>query len=175
MQLTNKKMPALRAALAAASCGLLGLSTGVHAQENTDAKDWQVDTAVLYYKENNGRVQAAEPIVNLKKDYGDERVLNLKLTLDSLTGASPNGATSSSQAQTFTGPSGNKQYTTAPNNQPLDSEFKDTRAAVHVNWEQPLNEEYKASVGGGISSEYDFKSLSLNGAISKDINNKIPR
>ena len=55
------------------------------------------DTAVLYYAEDNGRVTAAEPIVNFKKDYGDERVLNLKVTLDSLTGASPNGATSSSQ------------------------------------------------------------------------------
>jgi hypothetical protein len=65
-----------------------------------------VDTAVLYYKENNGRVQAAEPIVNLKKDYGDERVLNLKVTLDSLTGASPNGATSSSHSTNFYRPFG---------------------------------------------------------------------
>ncbi|HNP02265.1 MAG TPA: DUF3570 domain-containing protein [Agitococcus sp.] len=174
MQLTNKKMPAFRAALAAASCGLLGIATTTaHAEDTSaDSKKWQVDTAVLYYAEDNGRVTAAEPIVNFKKDYGDERVLNLKVTLDSLTGASPNGATSSSQPQTFTGPSGNKTYTTAPNSQPLDGEFKDTRAAVHANWEQPLGEDYKASVGGGISSEFDFKSLSLNGAISKDLNNK---
>ena len=174
MQLTHKKMPAFRAALAAASCGLLGLATTTaHAKDDaTDNNKWQVDTAVLYYAEDNGRVTAAEPIVNFKKDYGDERVLNLKVTLDSLTGASPNGATSSSQAQTFTSPSGNKQYTTPANSQPLDSEFKDTRAAIHANWEQPLNEDYKASVGGGISSEFDFKSLSLNGAISKNLNNK---
>ena len=113
MQLTHKKMPAFRAALAAASCGLLGLATTTaHAKDDaTDNNKWQVDTAVLYYAEDNGRVTAAEPIVNFKKDYGDERVLNLKVTLDSLTGASPNGATSSSQAQTFTSPSGNKQYT----------------------------------------------------------------
>ncbi|HNC86628.1 MAG TPA: DUF3570 domain-containing protein, partial [Agitococcus sp.] len=150
MQLTNKKMPAFRAALAAASCGLLGIATTTaHAEDTSaDSKKWQVDTAVLYYAEDNGRVTAAEPIVNFKKDYGDERVLNLKVTLDSLTGASPNGATSSSQPQTFTGPSGNKTYTTAPNSQPLDGEFKDTRAAVHANWEQPLGEDYKASVGG---------------------------
>ncbi|PTQ90447.1 DUF3570 domain-containing protein [Agitococcus lubricus] len=172
MQLTAKKAQSMRAALAAASCGLLGLSGAVSAADTVSDKAWQVDTAVLYYKEDNGRVSAAEPIVNFKKDYGDERILNLKVTLDSLTGASPNGATSSSQPQTFTGPSGNKAYTTAPNSQPLDGEFKDTRAAVHANWEQPLGEDYKASIGGGISSEFDFKSLSLNGAISKDINNK---
>ncbi|MCB1673484.1 MAG: DUF3570 domain-containing protein, partial [Pseudomonadales bacterium] len=86
MQLTNKKMPAFRAALAAASCGLLGIATTTaHAEDTSaDSKKWQVDTAVLYYAEDNGRVTAAEPIVNFKKDYGDERVLNLKVTLDSL-------------------------------------------------------------------------------------------
>lgn len=174
MQLITHKAHAMRAALAAASCSLLSLSTAVYAQEASDTSDkgWQVDTAVLYYKENNGRVQAAEPIVNFKKDYGDERILNVKVTLDSLTGASPNGAAPSSQPQTFTTASGNKTYSTPANSQPLDSEFKDTRAAVHVNWEQPLAHDYKASIGGGLSSEFDFKSLSVNGAISKDINDK---
>lgn len=170
MQLINPL--ALRAALATASCSLLGLAGAAHAADISPDKGWKVDTAVLYYKEDQGRVQAAEPIVNFKKDYGDERTLNVKVTLDSLTGASPNGATASSQPQTFTGPSGNKTYTAGPGQQPLDSEFKDTRAAVHVNWDQPLNEDYKASVGGGISSEFDFKSLSLNGAIVRELNNK---
>ena len=173
MQLTINTAQAMRAALAAASCGLLGMATVATAETAPDTeRKWQVDSALLYYKENNGRVQAAEPIVNFRKDYGDERVLNVKLTLDSLTGASPNGATASTQAQTFTSPSGNKQYATPANSQPLDSEFKDTRAAVHVNLEQPIADAYKASIGGGISNEYDFQSASVNGAISKDLNDK---
>ena len=138
----------------------------------TPKKKWQVDSALLYYKENNGRVQAAEPIVNFRKDYGDERIFNIKLTLDSLTGASPNGATASTQAQTFTSPSGGKKYNAAVNSQPLDSEFKDTRAAIQASWEQPIANDYKASIGGGISNEYDFQSASVNGAISKDLNDK---
>ncbi|MDO9177942.1 MAG: DUF3570 domain-containing protein [Agitococcus sp.] len=173
MQLTINTAQAMRAALAAASCGLLGMATVATAETAPDTeRKWQVDSALLYYKENNGRVQAAEPIVNFRKDYGDERVLNVKLTLDSLTGASPNGATASSQAQTFTSPSGGKTYDAAVNSQPLDNEFKDTRAAVHVNWEQPIADDYKASIGGGISNEYDFQSASVNGAISKDLNDK---
>ena len=32
--------------------------------------------------------------------------------------------------------------------------------------------DYKASIGGGISNEYDFQSASVNGAISKDLNDK---
>ena len=173
MQLTINTAQAMRAALAAASCGLLGMATVASADSTPDTeKKWQVDSAVLYYKENNGRVQAAEPIVNFRKDYGDERVLNVKLTLDSLTGASPNGATASTQAQTFTSPSGGKKYNAAVNSQPLDSEFKDTRAAIQASWEQPIANDYKASIGGGISNEYDFQSASVNGAISKDINDK---
>ena len=36
---------------------------------------FELDSAVLYYKENAGRVQAIEPVVSLKKDFGDQRVL----------------------------------------------------------------------------------------------------
>ena len=75
MQLTINTAQAMRAALAAASCGLLGMATVASADSTPDTeKKWQVDSAVLYYKENNGRVQAAEPIVNFRKDYGDERI-----------------------------------------------------------------------------------------------------
>ena len=47
---------------------------------------------MLYYQENAGRVQAIEPVVSLKKDFGDQRVLAGTFTTDSLSGATPNGA-----------------------------------------------------------------------------------
>ncbi len=218
MQLTSKQANAMRAALAVASYSLLGMATVAIAETTPEADiPWQVDTALLYYKEDNGRVQATEPIVNFKKDYGDERVLNIKLTLDTLTGASPNGATPSSQVQAFTGPSGtlpsatqaanstrtthiqtmttpsggltyvsvyddtgepvgnaehNSAYSVPANSTPYDRSFKDTRSAIHLNWEQPIADDYKTSIGAGVSNEYDFKSLSINGALAKDLNNK---
>ena len=111
MQLKKSKGLTIAQAMAQASAVLLGAATPlatVHAEDH----GWQVDTAALFYKEADGRVQAAEPVVNLKKDFGDEKILNLKLVLDSLTGASPNGAAPAGVPQTFTGPSGGGSYTT---------------------------------------------------------------
>ncbi len=181
MQLNKKRGLVLAQALTQASALLTGtaapfMAPVVHAAEASEASaqdhGWQIDTAALLYKENDGRVQAIEPVINMKKDYGDERVLNLKLVLDSLTGASPNGATPAGKAQTFTGPSGNAKYTAAPGELPLDDQFKDTRTAISAGWQQPIGNDMRVNVGGNVSKEYDFFSMGLNGAIAKDINNK---
>ena len=68
---------------------------------------WQADTGFLYYKEGDGRIQTAEAVINLKKVYADDSSLNVKLTVDALTGGSPNGAMPSKSVQTFSTPSGN--------------------------------------------------------------------
>ena len=60
-----------------------------------------VDSAVLYYKENGGRVTAIEPMVGFTRTAKNGNILSLKLTYDALSGASPNGATPWSAAQTF--------------------------------------------------------------------------
>lgn len=171
MQLKKTKGLTIAQAVAQASAVLLGAASPlatVHAEDH----GWQVDTAALYYKEAEGRVQAAEPVVNLKKDFGDEKILSLKLVLDSLTGASPNGAAPAGVPQTFTGPSGGGSYTTPAGELPLDDEFKDTRASVSAGWQQPIGENLRLSVGGNISNEYDFQSIAANAALAKDINNK---
>lgn len=168
MQLKTNK--GLAIALAQASATLLGVAAPLaHA---ADDGSWQVDTAALYYAEADSRVQAAEPVVNLKKDYGDERVLSVKAVLDSLTGASPNGAAPANKTQTFTGPSGGGTYTAGPGALPLDGEFKDTRVALSANWQQPIAERTRMTVGGNVSSEFDFMSLGVNGALAHDINDK---
>lgn len=164
-----KKNKGLALALAKASAALIGAHAPLaHAEDGA----WQVDTAALYYAEADSRVQAAEPVVNLKKDYGDERVLSMKAVIDSLTGASPNGAAPANVAQTFTGPSGNGAYRTEAGALPLDDEFQDTRVALSASWQQPIAEHTRATIGGNLSSEFDFKSVGINGALARDINDK---
>ncbi len=155
----------VRLALAAATTSLLSLS--VQAEQ-----PWKADTALSVYSESNGRVQAVEPIVALSKDMGDNHVLSLKLTLDSLTGASPNGALASNQVQTFTGPSGRESYQAKAGETPLDTSFHDTRSALSASWSQPLGERNQITLGGNFSKEFDFTSVGINAAIARDFNQK---
>jgi len=157
----------VRLALAAASASLLSGAV-VHADENP----WLADSGLLVYSESGGRVQAVEPIVSLKKDMGDEHYLAMKFTFDSLTGATPNGALPSKSTKTYTGPSGQKSYTTTVGELPLDDSFKDTRSAFNISWDQPLGERNRVTVGANISHEYDFDSTGFNAAFARDFNDK---
>lgn len=156
-------------ALAAATCSLLGMGDAI-AQE--DSGEWKFDVATLIYAESDSRVAAAEPVFNATKTYTDGEVLNVKLVFDSLTGASPNGATPSDTAQTFTRPSGNGTYTADPSETPLDDTFKDTRGAVSGSWTAPINRDWDYNVGAYGSKEYDYLSLGLNGGLKRYLNQK---
>ncbi|MES9968703.1 MAG: DUF3570 domain-containing protein [Candidatus Thiodiazotropha sp.] len=163
-----KKQKKIRAALTAATCSLLGIQgADVAAEEG----DWDFDSAVLFYSEVD-RVSAIEPVATAKRDFGDERFLNLKLVFDSLTGASANGATPSDQAQTFTRPSGEGVYTTDADETPLDDTFKDFRVALSGQWDQPINRDYKTSFGANFSAEYDYLSMSVNASLARDFNKR---
>ncbi|MEQ1814125.1 MAG: DUF3570 domain-containing protein [Candidatus Nitrotoga sp.] len=158
-------------ALAQASGALLGATASagqIHAQEIP----WQIDSAILHYQESDGRVRVIEPVVALKKDFGDEYIFNTKLVLNSLTGASPNGAAPANVAQTFTATSGGTSYTVAPGELPLDSSFKDVRGALSASWQQPIAPGTRLNVGGNISAELDFLSIAGNAAVAKDFNGK---
>jgi hypothetical protein len=157
---------AVRGALMAATSTLLGLSP------NSMAATWTADSTVLYYQESDDRVQAIEPVVNARGDFGNDRFLNIKAVIDTLSGASPNGASPSNVPQTFSRPSGKGGYTTAAGAIPLDSTFEDTRFAVSSNWEQPLDRMTRLNVGASVSAEQDYGSLGMNGAVARDINNK---
>jgi hypothetical protein len=179
----KKHNRSVQSALMAASCALIG-ATAVRAQSPAAGEDgdWQADSALLYYKEDLGRVQAIEPVVSLSRDYGDEHVLGLKLTYDSLSGGSPNGALPSNTAQTFSTPSGGggtdseegraAYYTTPPGAIPLDPNFHDQRIALSAGWQQPLGAATRLAVGGEASDETDFVSVGVNAAIAYDFSNK---
>jgi len=165
-----KKSKSVRKMLAVATTSLL---TGVAHSANSGAadNDWEMDSSVLYYSEAD-RVTVIEPVVSLRKDMGDEHFLNLRFVLDSLTGASANGAIKTGSAQTFTTPSGNSTYTTAANQTPLDPTFHDTRVAINAEWEMPLNKTTKAIFGANISKEFDYQSLGVSANFSWDFNNR---
>jgi hypothetical protein len=175
MQLKYKKKfeqnASIRTALAAATCSLLGTAATPALALGT-AEPWEFDIAVLYYGENDGRVNAFEPLIRAKKELADEEFLILKGVVDSLTGASPSGAMPSSQPQTFSGPSGNGSYTAAPNTIPLDDSFLDTRLQLSAEWEKPINRLSKATYGVNVSNEYDFFSLGASATFSWDLNQR---
>jgi hypothetical protein len=197
MQLTTRPSRARRR-LIAASCALLGASgaRGQEALDNGDASTGStvIDSALAYYHEDNGRIQAIEPVVNLRHDYGDGRLLTLNFTYDSLSGSTPNGALTSNQPQTFSAPSGGNTggvapgayaksseqegsggsttYTVQPGELPMDPNFHDQRAAFGANYQLPLSRLTHLNFGGDVSYERDFLSTSANVSMAHDFNQK---
>jgi hypothetical protein len=180
MQLKRPASP-LHLSLMAASCALL--SGTARAQTAEDAgQALQIDTDLLYYKENAGRVQTIEPVVSLKKDFGDQRFLDGTLTLDTLSGATPNGAIPARTPQTFATPSSTsltprpgyktKLYTIAPGDLPQDPHFNELRVAGDLDWSQPIGLDNTVSYGGHVSSEHDFDSIAAHAGLSHDFNEK---
>jgi len=161
----------LKSALSLATTALLGTATLANAAESVNKDNWSFDTAFLYYGESN-RVTASEGIIAATKTFNDDKTLNLKLTVDALTGASANGAVAQPNVQTFTRPSGNGQFQVSAGEVPLDDTFRDTRVQLNAQWTQPIAPDYTASVGGHISKEYDYLSLGINSNLAFDFNKK---
>ncbi len=160
------------AALAAATCGLLGSATpGVSMAADAEA-NWDIESAFLYYGESDGRVKDLSLSTRATRDFGDERKLGLDLSVDSLTGASPSGAIASGGAQTFTSPSGRKTYSTPAGEIPLDDSFLDTRFALNGSWSQPFARLYTVNAGVGFSSEYDYQHIGANVGLTRDFNQR---
>ena len=86
-----------------ATCALLQIAgPAVQAVET----EWDVESAVLFYSESDSRVTAFEPAIYAGREIGDDQRLDLRLVVDSLTGATPNGAHASSTPQKFNGSKG---------------------------------------------------------------------
>jgi len=164
-------MPTLNKKLAAATCALLGTAvvTPVDAQEEPD---WDFNTSLLYYGESDDRVQDLSFKSLSRRMFADDKYLSIGLTVDTLTGASPNGAIRQDIPQTFTRPSGNGSYLVAADELPLDDTFHDTRVALTAGWQQPAGEKGLLSVGVSASKEYDYLHTGLNASYAHDFNNR---
>lgn len=167
----HNKPKSTAASLAAATCTLLGTATTVPV-EAQEENDWEFDTALLYYGEADDRVQDISLNILALRNFVDDKVLSLGLGVDTLTGATPIGAISSSGPQTFTSPSGAAVATRPANEIPLDDTFLDTRVAVSANWQQPLGRLYTVGAGLSASDEYDYLHLGANFKLSRDFNQR---
>ena len=166
----KKKVNSVFTALATATCALLGTTASqVQAQEEPA---WEFDTALLYYGEDDDRVQDLSVAFLARRLFTDDKILTLGLTVDSLTGATPVGAAPMDVVQTLTRPSGNSTYDVAPNTLPLDDSFLDTRYAFHAGWEQPLGRLFNGGVGISFSKEYDYVHTGVNAGLSRDFNKR---
>ena len=165
------KRMAIGATLANATCGLLGAlpAAPVAAQE---VSDWEIDTSLLYYAEDNDRVTDGSLMTSARRMFDEDRSLDLNLTVDVLTGATPSGAVPSSQPQTFTSPSGKDSYLIEPGATPLDGSFLDTRIALSASWQQSLGDSMRWSAGFSASHEYDYFHVGVNGRIERDFNKR---
>jgi hypothetical protein len=166
MQLKNIS---IREKLSLATCGLLqAVAPIAHAEA-----DWKIDSALMIYSESDGRVNAIEPVINAATELGQDETLNIKLVLDALTGATPNGANPSTAPQTFTSPSGAAMYTADAGADPLDDIFHDSRVAVSSDWSQPIFDHYSRMIlGGNISREFDYTSLGASLTLQRDFNQR---
>jgi hypothetical protein len=156
----------LNPSLNAAALALLGLS---HASADTEP-GWTFETSTLVYSETGGRVQAVEPRYRATRSWDSGRSLSTGLTLDALTGASPNGAAPASGPQTFTTPSGNSSYTIAAGETPLDDTFRDTRVALDASFSTPLGTRNTLTTTLFASNEYDYLSIGAGATIARDFN-----
>lgn len=167
MQLNDKR--SLRQALALATCTLLGAAPPARAESIVDG--WRADGSILYYSEQD-RVTVIEPVVFLKKTFADESTVNVRLVFDSMTGASPNGATATNAPQTFTSPSGLTTYTTPAGETPL-YDFDDERVALAVELEKPVNRMRRVVYGANASVEGDYYSLGASATLLQDFNDRL--
>jgi hypothetical protein len=226
MSVTPPHVGATRKRLIAASCALLG-ATAARAQQPADTtgtpagsssatspsrasptpvenanisvdRPWVIDSAIAYYRENDGRLSSVEPVIGVRHDFGDERILGVSATFDVLSGGSPIGAAPSRQPQTFVTPSGialkspagapltytntsGKQvaalykfspYTTAPGALPIDDSLHGHRIAFTGDWQAPLNEVSRYNYGGTLSDGSDLVQILANGTYAYDFNEK---
>lgn len=156
----------------------------------------RLDAAVLFYSESGGRVKATEPVVSVVVNESNGAVLTGRFTVDTLSGATPNGAAPWTQPQTFvtpahapgttstvTGASGGstlvtipgtgtvaRQYVTPANTLPVDAGFRDLRTALDVGYSTPTWDGGRVSFGGSASTERDYRSFSGNAGLSQDFN-----
>jgi len=159
------------ATLASATCGLLGAlpAAPVAAQESPK---WEVDTSLLYYGESDSRVQDGSLMTSIRRALDEDRSLNLTVTVDTLTGATPNGAVPSNGVQTFTSASGGRRYRVRAGEMPLDPTFLDTRYALALNWQQALGDSSRWNIGFSGSDEYDYLHLGVNTRLEFDFNRR---
>ena len=138
--------------LSCATCALLGIGN------SSAAEDWEVDVGLMNYIEDE-RNTGLELLINGSRELSGSDRVTLGLQLDTLTGATPNGATPSHVAQTFTQSSGAGSYHTAAGELPADDTHMDTRLAIEGGYIDQHDSDLVIAYDGHVSMEFDYLSF----------------
>ncbi len=155
----------VRGTLAALTASLIGVPVADAADIN------RTETSILIYSENE-RTQALEATFSLSKELKNQFLLDLRLTYDGLTGATPTGASPSKYPQTLTRASGGESEELEPGSFPLDGSFNDTRFAADATMSRQLGKLSVVKFGTHLSSEHDYSSVGLNFGVNRDFNGR---
>lgn len=161
----------ISAHISIAAISLIALNThAIDDHTRTNQDKWQFKGSILGYSESD-RVSVLEAIASAKYQMDTDQSFSGKITFDTLTGASPNGAIAANQDQVFTSPSGSR-YEVARNDMPNIEGFKDTRVALSGNWQKRRSRMVDMTLGANFSKEYDYQSLGISSLFAFDLSNK---
>jgi hypothetical protein len=127
----------------------------------------QIDVTGLFYSE---RIRVLEPTIRYTRIDSSGRSFFGQLSVDSVTGASPNGTLPTGQTQTITSASGRSRTVSATDVPTAD--FSDARIAVDGEFQQPVKM-LKFALGGHFSHEKDYQSEGVTGSVAIDLNHKL--
>ncbi|MCP4332956.1 MAG: DUF3570 domain-containing protein [Gammaproteobacteria bacterium] len=161
-------MKCISRSLSCATCTLLGLSVAPAASA---AQPWDIDLGLMNYVEQD-RNTGLEFLFNARREFADGDKVTLGVEIDTLTGATPNGATASNVIQTFTQSSGDGSYHVEANELPADDTHMDTRLALNAGYKDQLTSDMAISYDGHISMEFDYLSFGAGNSYQWDINQR---
>jgi Protein of unknown function (DUF3570) len=176
MQLDAPERPrAVRAKLRAATCLLLTAAAPRLARADdplatptpSPTPTSQIDLTGLFYSE---RIRVIEPTLRYTRTYSNGRSFFGQVSVDSVTGASPNGTLPTGQTQTITSASGRRRTVSATGIPTTD--FSDTRFALDGEIQQPAKM-FVLTLGGHFSHEKDYQSEGVTGKVAIDLNHKL--
>lgn len=155
----------IRGSLAALTASLIGVPQAQAAEFNS------TETSILIYKEKD-RTSAAEAKFSLSKEIKHQFQLDLHLTYDGLTGATPTGASPSKHPQTLTRASGGQTVELEAGSFPVDHNFRDNRFAVDAGLSRRVGRVTEIKLGTHLSSEQDYSSIGLNASVMHEFNGR---
>lgn len=142
---------------------------GITAPASADSEPWLIDIGMMNFNEQ-GRTKGLELIVNGTRSKQDGGSISIGAELDVITGATPNGATSSDEPQVFTMASGVGSYTADANELPADDTHMDTRLSLETDINDPVNENLTVDYNAMMSMEFDYLAFALGSTLSWDMN-----
>ena len=146
--------------LSSATCALLGSGAAV-------AEPWDIDIGIMNYVEQD-RNSGIEVLIDAGRQLNDGDRFTLGLQLDTLTGATPNGATVSNVAQTFTQSSGSDSYRVSAGELPADDTHMDTRLALEAGYSDQYSPDLIINYDGHVSMEFDYLSFGFANSFQID-------